>query len=125
MHSKKVPTCVFVEIRIEVSCLLAANHGCGQLGANALECRFNVRPQHFVRRKQFECRIGDETSMAAGKVGAEPGVVKQRLTQACTRRQIRVQTLFEPGNRAVGITFERDDQQPVLVAECAVQAAAQ
>ena len=40
-------------------------------------------------------------------------------------RQIGFQTLFEPGHRTVGISFERNDQQSVLVAERAVQAASQ
>src|SRR5471032_190936 len=55
---------VFVEIGIEVSRLLAANHGRSQLSTNALKRGFDIRPQYFVRRKQFERGVGDETSMA-------------------------------------------------------------
>ncbi|MDB5782403.1 hypothetical protein [Caballeronia mineralivorans] len=108
---------VFVEIGVEVSRLLTANHGRAQLGRNALQCCFDIRPQYFVGGKQFECRVGNEASMAAGEVGAQPGVVKQCLPHAFTRWRIGFKPLFQAGDRTVGITFERDDEQPVLIAE--------
>jgi hypothetical protein len=108
---------VFVEIGVEVSRLLTANHGRAQLGRNALQCCFDIRPQYFVGGKQFECRVGNEASMAAGEVGAQPGVGSNACRTPSRGGKSASSRSFRRDDRTVGITFERDDEQPVLIAE--------